>query len=258
MSWRRLSSFARNKARTVDNLGRKIALKAIATLVAVCSCSPGQSQELNQFLREWVLRNIVFTSAQDGQRAVLSRRLPVKADLRMDAPSVAAEAKLAVSSFSGAFGLQLEFTPDRPNLIIVIGSEINDGDKLRRAFLNGLGLPDAAINMIAATNNWSGGCGYYNFIGRSGDISGTVIAGDRRLPPERLRDCIVSGVAFSFGARARPSATFDTSNGYIQYLLLSRSMTACEGQVRESPNNGFEEEYISCVVTQLRSKITVP
>jgi len=228
----------------------------IVTILAVTLYSAGSAQDLSQSLKEWVLQNIVLSPTHDGKRSALIRRLPVKADLRTDESLLIAQAKLAVSSFSDAFGLQFEFTPDRPNLIIVVGSEINDGDKPRRTFLTGLGLPEAAVNMIVQTSNWSSGCGYYNFVGRKGDISATVIAGDRRLAADRLKDCIISGIAFGFGARARPTATFDTSQGYIQYLLLSRSMAACDMKFGESFDVSFQDEYVACVVGQLKNNGT--
>src|SRR2546421_74921 len=83
------------------------------------------AQDLDQTLRKWVDANIFFTNPPTGKRALFIRKTPIRADFRLDIPSIIVEAKLAVTSFATSFGVDFEFTSERPNLIVAIANEIN-------------------------------------------------------------------------------------------------------------------------------------
>jgi hypothetical protein len=126
-----------------------------------------------------------------------------------------------------------------------------------KAFLLSLGLHETAVALVSETQKWSSGCGYYNFVDRTGRIAATIVAGDKKLAPERLRDCIVSGIIFGFGVRARSGATFDTSQGYIQYLALSSVMAVCDRRIGDADQPEPEEIYTNCITAELENRIAI-
>jgi hypothetical protein len=216
-----------------------------------------QAEDVNDSLNRWLRSNIFFSTAQDGSAALFVRKKGVRARVISDTSDVTTEITRAIGALSTSFGLNYEFTAEAPNLIVAIGNSINDGDKPNKSFLKELGLPDPAIEIVSQTRNWSSGCGFYSFTGRDGHISASIVAGDKRLTVERLKDCVISGVIFSFGLRTRASATFDTSQGYIQYLLLASAIAACEGKQASTGLNGeIINSYTKCITDKLVDKIT--
>ncbi len=142
------------------------------------------------------------------------------------------------------------------NLIVAVDSGVNDGDKPSRSFLQKLGLPDPAIRIVAESRNWSSGCGFYNFGDANGNISVSIVAGDKRLDSDRLKDCIISGILFSFGLRAKTNATIDTSKFYLQYLLLASALRFCENKLKTSEESNssaerLQDAFVDCAAARI-------
>lgn len=215
----------------------------------------GGADDLDQVLREWVAQNIYFES----DRWLLIRKRPVRAYIRTDDPEIATEARRAITNFADAFGLGVEFTTTDANLFVVTANGIADGDKPSRTLLASLGLTDAGIDFIVRTARWSGGCGTYSSRDKLGHVSATIVAADKSLTPKKLRSCVVTGIIFSFGLRVRGQEILDYSNDYIQFLLLARSLAACEKELSGKESElrpSVHDVYLECVLSGLKAKFS--
>jgi hypothetical protein len=229
-------------------------LLVVGLLLFGARTSKGGAPELDQVLRSWVTQNIYLEQDQ----LILIRKQPVRALISTDNIETASEARTAIANFSDAFHLGLEFASLRPNLIVATANGIADKDgKPNRVFLSSLGLPEAVSDQISKSTQWSSGCGFYSSRNTRGQILISIVAGDKALPEKKLKSCVVTGVAVSFGLRARGQEILDFSNDYVQFLLLARSLAACDKKFSAQHYDKLvtTRDYVECIVADMKAKL---
>ena len=177
-----------------------------------------------------------------------------------DDSDIANEARKAITNFSDAFGLEVEFTATHANLIVVTADGVADREgKPSRSLLASLGATEAGIDLIVKTAHWSNGCGLYSTRDYQGHVSVSIVAGDKSLSSKNLKSCIVSGVIFSFGLRTKDHNIVDSTNDYIQFLLLARSLANCERKISpqiSERNAPVRDVYVECIFNSLKAKLS--
>jgi hypothetical protein len=235
-----------------------ITLVAIAAFVAPIVAQDA-TEELDQVLRAWILQNVSFDKDQENREILFIRKRPVRAYIRSDDPELAAEARNTVANLANAFGLEYSFTTSGVNMIIATAIDIAGGGRPNRALLGSLGLPESAIDSIADTTKWATGCGTYGSRDSDGRVSFSIALGDKGLSPKKQKSCIVTGIIFGFGLRITGQEILDYSNDYTQFLLLARSLVACEKKISEQiieQPKPTRDVYVECVLNRLRLKLS--
>ena len=209
----------------------------------------------DKVLREWVAHNIYF----ENSRFLLIRKRAVRADIRSDDPKIVAEARDAISILAGAFGLDVQFVTSGGNLFVVTADGVAEPDGTPKAsLLASLGITESGIKTITALTRWRSGCGNYSSRDSQGQISASVIAADKSLPPEKIRTCVVTGILYSFGLRTKGREALDSPTDYVQFLLLARSLAACDHKLsaeKVDDATSVPDLYVGCIVNRLKSKL---
>jgi hypothetical protein len=211
----------------------------------------------DKLLRGWISRSIYVSQNQNGSPSLFVRKQPIRAHIRTDIAAIHADASTAITSLAKSFKLGHEFTSDSANLIVATASSIADGDKPSRILLHELGLPERAIDQVAASSGWSTGCGVYVFGDRFGQISGSIAVADERLSSEKLRDCIVFGIVYGFGVGVKERRTFDAQTGFVPYVILASVLSSCIAKLESLTGNvssptDMERMYVDCAFERLR------
>lgn len=229
-------------------------------LSVVCLVYRGEAQEnIDRVPREWIENDIHFIPTSDRRFRLALRREEVRAALLSEVPSAEADMKTAIGMFSDASELPLVYTHQRPNIVAVVTSPINDGDKPNIALLRKMRLPDKLIDQIMRTGRWPSGCGFFFFHDASGSIELSLIFADKRLAPGDLKDCVTDGVMRAFGLRIERETVARVADGYLYYLLLAKVLRYCDHKPVVDPaeqlNVGdLKQRYADCAL-QLLGKV---
>jgi hypothetical protein len=218
--------------------------------------SAADGQRIDEFLRQWIRNDLYSFSDAKGKSRLFVRRDPVRAFIYSDVPLAKDILSENISVFSEYSNLAVDFTNVNPNLIAVVTSPINDGDKPNWQIFRRLGMPDTALTVVGASASWASGCGMYTFAGEQGQPALSLIFAEKSLPESSLRDCLVEGTIHAFGMRVAATTSVRSSDGYLYYLQLARALQVCDARLdstrAELDRAMLENKYLDCAVEQLK------
>lgn len=220
---------------------------------------PEAAERINSATRQWISDSMKFHENKDGNLKLLLRRAPVKFFLSIPFGSVADEAAVLIGSLSRAIRVSFDYATREPNLIIVVDTPIANGDQPNPAIWQKFNLPREALKTIAERGGLSSGCGNYSFRDPDGQISLSIVLADSAIGEESIRSCVVEGVISSFGLRHNRKYSIRPDDGYLQYVLLLRSIGDCETQYGSkifaaNDAEGLRLRYTDCLVSRLTIK----
>jgi hypothetical protein len=246
-----------------------IALLAVTAAIAFLIFNFAAHADESRFakLRDWVEDQIYFFKDSKDSSRLFTRRTDVRAGVHLDDVGIQGEVKEVIALLSTASGLSHEFTRLNTNLIAVVGSPINLGDRPNPEFLRRrIGLPESGISIITQSTGWAEGCGIYSFTGSvesgtEGQVSLSLALADSRLPPEKIKDCLIDGIIRAFGMRAHSRTVLRSRDGYLQYAVLLAALRTCDQSLDKSDEtNGTDEpklreRYRTCAMEQLAKRM---
>jgi hypothetical protein len=217
--------------------------------------SAGGSSELDEVLRDWITQNIALERTPDGKDVLLRRKLPVRAYIRVDDPVIAADARATIANFAEAFGLEHEFTSSNINMVVATADRVAEKDgKPRMELLQSFGLTGSNTDFIKDLD-WSTGCGYYGSRApQERFLTFSIVAGSEELTKQRLKSCIMTGIIIGFGMRTIESQIINSTDGYLQYLILGRANKECDDEATAAGQPTSSRMLIDCVYQKMRPK----
>jgi hypothetical protein len=245
---------------------RKLSWPSCAALVVLFltvnapSSLGAQSSSLDGLLNAWIDDDLHFLWDVNNRPKLAIRRKGIRAHIYSEIPSVADDIRLAVGLFSQAAGVPFEFTSLDPNMIAIVTTPINEGSKPNRALLRRLNFPDSAVDQVVAGSDWSTGCGLFAFGDAQGEIALSLAVADKNLSAGNLRDCISDGVVRAFGLRTKRTSVVRSADGYFQYLLLTKALRHCDGEIRDrySEIATLKAAHSRCALEFMKKVLALP
>jgi len=207
----------------------------------------------NSSLKAWIENDLTIFEDRKKAFKLFFRRTPVRFALLPNHHPVADEAFQLAGTLAKGAGLSHEATTRDPNLVVIIDTPVNEGDKPNRELWRKYGLPDDALKIVSERGGWSSGCGNYSFRDADGNISMSVVLADSTFSEAVIRACVVEGTIASFGLRQGHKSMIRIEDGYLQYVLLVRALRTCDSKPEFQSSQSKEKDelknrYTNCVL----------
>lgn len=226
-------------------------LGAFAQVATTQTQAAKPSGATNSSLRAWIENDLTIFEDRNKTLKLFLRRAPVRFVLLPNHHPVADEAFQLAGTLAKGAGLSHEATTRDPNLVVIIDTPVNDGDKPNRVLWRNYGLPDDALKIVSERGGWSSGCGNYSFRDADGNISMSIILADSTFSEGVIRACVVEGIIASFGLRQGHKSMIRIEDGYLQYVLLVRALRTCDSKPEFQSSQEKDElktRYTNCVL----------
>jgi hypothetical protein len=232
---------------------------ALAPSLALAS-GENKDTPLSEFLRQWIGKELSFLRTPKNDVRLFVRREGVRAFVHSELPAATKLVRSALSHFSSAAGLSLEFSNTNPNFIAVVTSSINGGDKPNPDLFRRLGMPPSALQIASDSSGWKDGCGIYTFAAtENAQVALSLAFAEKSLSEQRMSDCLTEGVIRAFGAHVNAPNIIHSLDGYFQYLLLVKTLKQCDRTINtgapSSDRSGLERRYLDCAVAEMHGRI---
>jgi len=220
----------------------KLRRAAVGALVFLILCIQNEqafaqtsptSEVFRNNLQKWIERDLHFFTDSRGTARLFLRRDTVRFALVPGSIPMKEEITGVIAELSKAAGVAYEETSTDVNLVIVVDSPINVGDKLNPALWKRAGLPEEMYSIVEEKGSWASGCAVYSFSDtNTGQVGLSIIVADSKLDAPKMRDCLIDGVLKAFGPRAdRKSILISEDGYYYQFVTLVRALRRCEQSI---------------------------